>query len=714
MAVTLTDAELALALRLITAADETLDAGIAPVVTRHRETGKALVERYAPDAPTNVQNEAVIRIAGYLYDKPPEQPSAGILLRSGAQALLSPWVMRGVGDSGTTATTPTPGSGVSEARVNELIAAALANLPPSSDPYVLPEADADTLGGVRAITDDLIDADTSTSVFAWAISHVKRLINAIVPAWARMTNPPVSPAEVARIPDPAIPAPSQATRGHALAQAADGETYVFRQGGEANDGTARQLATAAAEAANEAKSTADAAETTAATATTAAASASQQARDVQHLAEDNHEHIEALEGGGLLTTGYGAWALWTENEWHAGFQLATGLDNTFRAADFGPGSNIYSGVATNRRIAMSVPAGVDPARIRARLTLNGVESFKPGNGEEWLAFTPADANTRRDYYYLAVASSGNHAVTTFAANDRVDLQIRPVVPVMNGDRFAPRSVVAAVQDVIVGDVVDHSWEDVETDGSEGGLTSANQSWNLAKAKAATYSAPSVNGVENESQIVRVPASVDPRHYRLVIVGVGTEQLNHFSRLGADDDWQYYEQGVGLPDPATVTLQVDDRVLGHTTFDGVLGPKAKASLGDLGGSGGVSVSQEVNDSAVVLAATYTDIDEIAVTVATGQKVMLLAHCAIGTTHNTVTRYAASFRIVRGDTVVRAEDFDILDVSSSSELRTLNSTIVAVDASPGTGSVTYKFQAQRGNQVGSGDVNTYNNTLTALVI
>ena len=64
---TLTVAELAAALRLGSSAEETdqatrLLAYVATAVTKH-----------APDAPDVVQNEAAIRLAGYLFD----QPNAG-------------------------------------------------------------------------------------------------------------------------------------------------------------------------------------------------------------------------------------------------------------------------------------------------------------------------------------------------------------------------------------------------------------------------------------------------------------------------------------------------------------------------------------------------------------------------------------------------------------------------------------------------------------
>ena len=53
-------------------------------------------------------------------------------------------------------------------------AAAIDALP---GPYTLPAATASTRGGVRAITNDVIDTGTSTGIFGWAISHIRRLIN---------------------------------------------------------------------------------------------------------------------------------------------------------------------------------------------------------------------------------------------------------------------------------------------------------------------------------------------------------------------------------------------------------------------------------------------------------------------------------------------------------------------------------------------------------
>ena len=75
------------------------------------ETASALVERFAPDAPQSIRNEATIRIAGWLHAREPK-PMQGItvggmrldfrerhyspdaLRNSGARPLLQPWRVR--------------------------------------------------------------------------------------------------------------------------------------------------------------------------------------------------------------------------------------------------------------------------------------------------------------------------------------------------------------------------------------------------------------------------------------------------------------------------------------------------------------------------------------------------------------------------------------------------------------------------------------------
>lgn len=101
MAVTISVADLATAIGV----DSTVATRLLPVAT-------ALVERSAPDAPGAVQDEAVIRCAGWLAEQPAASRLSGqtgdisasytvgslsALRHSGAGALLSPWKVRRAG-----------------------------------------------------------------------------------------------------------------------------------------------------------------------------------------------------------------------------------------------------------------------------------------------------------------------------------------------------------------------------------------------------------------------------------------------------------------------------------------------------------------------------------------------------------------------------------------------------------------------------------------
>ena len=75
------------------------------------ETASAMVERFAPDAPQAIRNEATIRIAGWLHAREPK-PVQGLtiggirmdfrerfysphaMINSGARTLLTPWRAR--------------------------------------------------------------------------------------------------------------------------------------------------------------------------------------------------------------------------------------------------------------------------------------------------------------------------------------------------------------------------------------------------------------------------------------------------------------------------------------------------------------------------------------------------------------------------------------------------------------------------------------------
>ena len=88
MAVTLTVAQLAAALRLSDSAEELAEA------TRLLEYGTTAVNRHAPDAPATVANEAAIRLCGYLFDAPTasrRDSYANSLANSGAASILLPY-----------------------------------------------------------------------------------------------------------------------------------------------------------------------------------------------------------------------------------------------------------------------------------------------------------------------------------------------------------------------------------------------------------------------------------------------------------------------------------------------------------------------------------------------------------------------------------------------------------------------------------------------
>ena len=73
MAVTLTDLDLAVALR-ISDGSAALESPVDAEVARLLASTSRLVTDYAPDAPDAIQNEAVIRVAGWLWDVPRAGP----------------------------------------------------------------------------------------------------------------------------------------------------------------------------------------------------------------------------------------------------------------------------------------------------------------------------------------------------------------------------------------------------------------------------------------------------------------------------------------------------------------------------------------------------------------------------------------------------------------------------------------------------------------
>ena len=91
MALEVTD--LAVALRIIADPVGTLPAAQEGVLTRLLAVAATVADTYAPNAPCAIRDEAAVRVAGWLYDRPPEAHTRGhsAILQSGAQSLLAPW-----------------------------------------------------------------------------------------------------------------------------------------------------------------------------------------------------------------------------------------------------------------------------------------------------------------------------------------------------------------------------------------------------------------------------------------------------------------------------------------------------------------------------------------------------------------------------------------------------------------------------------------------
>ena len=216
MAVTLTVAELAAAIRVGDTAAETAE------VTRLRGYAITAVSRHLgtayAGAPEDAVNEATVRLVGYLYDSPTVSSGdrlANSLRNSGAASILLPWRLHRAGiidpvaeaqaavgtadnpvvdvsvaahvltvsfadGTTTTYTLPAGGSGddaYSWATVGDttLIPADKLRAPTSA-----------LRGAVVAVTNAIIDSDshTASTLYGWSRSHVKRLVDRLVQAWA--------------------------------------------------------------------------------------------------------------------------------------------------------------------------------------------------------------------------------------------------------------------------------------------------------------------------------------------------------------------------------------------------------------------------------------------------------------------------------------------------------------------------------------------------
>ena len=100
MAVTVTPVELAAHLRLGDG-ESPLAEPTASMMVHYLEVVSAVITDYAPNAPTPVQNEAAVRLSGWLYDSPYHGMRgnyfANGFTHSGASAILGPFRERRVG-----------------------------------------------------------------------------------------------------------------------------------------------------------------------------------------------------------------------------------------------------------------------------------------------------------------------------------------------------------------------------------------------------------------------------------------------------------------------------------------------------------------------------------------------------------------------------------------------------------------------------------------
>ena len=81
------------------------------ILTRQIAVAAAMVEGFAPNAPVEVQNEAALRLIGWMYDNDPATARAGQnpMKLSGAASILAPWVRRSlVAPTALPSPSPTP------------------------------------------------------------------------------------------------------------------------------------------------------------------------------------------------------------------------------------------------------------------------------------------------------------------------------------------------------------------------------------------------------------------------------------------------------------------------------------------------------------------------------------------------------------------------------------------------------------------------------
>ena len=126
-------ADLALALRLIADITDTIPAGQVSILTRQLGVGEATIDLLAPDCPSAVREEAILRFSAYAYSVPPgsgrRDAYANILINSGAGSIISRWAPKAA--SGSTGVLLSPGgngNGLSPEQIRAIVLQELAGL----------------------------------------------------------------------------------------------------------------------------------------------------------------------------------------------------------------------------------------------------------------------------------------------------------------------------------------------------------------------------------------------------------------------------------------------------------------------------------------------------------------------------------------------------------------------------------------------------------
>ena len=147
----------------------------------------------------------------------------------------------------------------------------------------------------------------------------------------------------------------------------------------------------------------------------------------------------------------------------------------------------------------------------------------------------------------------------------------------------------ATHDIIVGEHRNFSWGKVNSSGAEGGLTYA-ENFTLETAKAATYSAPDITLPNGGSFVcIRIPIGTDPRNYFIRepsrIFGNIDAHLNEITRLGADDNWQYYWERVRWF--GDISLEASSHSVGTNLWAGRLGDQPLTQVRNFLSDSGIS-------------------------------------------------------------------------------------------------------------------------------